>query len=795
MSDITQNWTVAKDGTIYNSLWSLPKSFWENFPRTTNVSNVTDGIAKIILTDSNSSISCSTCNSTFLNQKEFKEHCTSEWHVQNIKLTLRGQPSLSLNDFLNLSSNIDKDDNEISIEIDANEDEKDETKSEEVTSDSADSSDSNDDGSLGMPKRLVPWLTLPGRGAFVFSSGFFTRSEVKFRAIEDELFVANHLYNTWSNKKVAVLLIRAGRFAGSIFEGGKPVLHTVITTYAVRRKAGGAQSSHDSSKGNARSAGANLRRAGEAKLQEKVRILLNKDWAAVLSDCSLIFLSSSNTVDNVVYRSNKQSNGISNQQILDATKSSETAASFAPFTRDNNRLRRIPIQIERPTFAECCRVESELSNVHFVSQAALEEAQNEAKRVVEAKREAKKRKNTERQEKIARRIQQQQQLTIKNEGRNENSTAVLAQLSPLHAMCDAGGSLNLLLWTIARCLIDECAVSSIGAAWRWILQRVKVVPYLKASSSQTDSDDNLHDHFDDYLIPWDVYWLQESKKNPELFAIKDEEDDDKDEVADESMYIQKMNDKIASLLNSEIDSYSLPTFSSLPLKSETTPLLATFRKSLFLILNSVDGDIIDHLINNDLRTLSGGKDWRMVRDAEGHTALHVAAASNKPMHVYALLVLAKMDPSLIDLRGRTPFQLATDKNVRDMFRRARALLGEDEKLLGFSWLKAQVPEALDASSEREKAERDKEKKRRARIAKKVRDKQKQAVEKERKVKEEAEAERLKQEIMKGKTCTLCSKVYNGLPIERGGLKYCSTDCSYKHMRELAAAAAEARMKK
>ncbi|KAF2164593.1 hypothetical protein M409DRAFT_67732 [Zasmidium cellare ATCC 36951] len=85
------------------------------------------------------------------------------------------------------------------------------------------------------------------------------------------------------------------------------------------------------------------------------------------------------------------------------------------------------------------------------------------------------------------------------------------------------------------------------------------------------------------------------------------------------------------------------------------------------------------------------------------TPLHLAAASNSPACVTALLTKASADPSLRNADGKPPFDIAGDRPTRDAFRLARSQLGETR----WPWDAAGVPAALsqteaDARTARER---------------------------------------------------------------------------------------------
>ncbi|KAL3536928.1 hypothetical protein ACH5RR_000294 [Cinchona calisaya] len=100
------------------------------------------------------------------------------------------------------------------------------------------------------------------------------------------------------------------------------------------------------------------------------------------------------------------------------------------------------------------------------------------------------------------------------------------------------------------------------------------------------------------------------------------------------------------------------------------------------------------------------------------TPLHEAAKSGNPQTVLELLEQG-MDPCIKDERGRTPYMLVTEKEVRNTFRRFMAI-----NLDKWDWHAAKVPSALtkemEESQATKQAEKDAKKKARAKELKKLR---------------------------------------------------------------------------
>lgn len=116
------------------------------------------------------------------------------------------------------------------------------------------------------------------------------------------------------------------------------------------------------------------------------------------------------------------------------------------------------------------------------------------------------------------------------------------------------------------------------------------------------------------------------------------------------------------------------------------------------------------------------------------TPLHEAAKSGNAQLTLELLEQG-LDPCIRDARGKTPYLLASDKEIRNTFRRFMAL-----NLDKWDWHAADVPSALtkemEESQAAKQAEKDAKKKARAKELKKL----KKAREKEEKEKEKAKAQ-------------------------------------------------------
>eukprot|EP00741_Cyanophora_paradoxa_P019414 tig00021127_g18741.t1 len=135
----------------------------------------------------------------------------------------------------------------------------------------------------------------------------------------------------------AVFMCSGGHFAAVIMDREKEAIvqHKTFHRYTTRKKQGGTQSAADAQSGGHRikSAGAALRRYGEAALAEDVRGLVAA-WKPDLERCGLVFMCVSFSHRGLFFDGGEK----------------------APFSPRDGRLRRVPFMTRRPTFEEAKRV-------------------------------------------------------------------------------------------------------------------------------------------------------------------------------------------------------------------------------------------------------------------------------------------------------------------------------------------------------------------------------------------------------------------------------------------------------
>lgn len=137
------------------------------------------------------------------------------------------------------------------------------------------------------------------------------------------------------NKPIIVLFLRSGRFAAGVFVGDRCVVHTTSQRYTIRKGQGKAQSAQDSSR-RPKSMGAQLRRAGEVKLNEDVAETL-REWRAHVDRAALILVSCPKTMSKSLFGQG---------EVL---------------SKDDDRIRRVPLDLGRPTFEHVQVIQSTMT--------------------------------------------------------------------------------------------------------------------------------------------------------------------------------------------------------------------------------------------------------------------------------------------------------------------------------------------------------------------------------------------------------------------------------------------------
>lgn len=153
-----------------------------------------------------------------------------------------------------------------------------------------------------------------------------------------------------SGKTVVVFFVRSGRFAGAVFVRGECVHHRTTTRYTVRKGQGKAQSAQDSSR-RPKSIGSQLRRQGEEKLREDITEAA-MSWKASVDEATLVLVSCPKTMKKSFYDSLE---GI--------------------VSREDSRVRRVPLDLGRPTFENAVLIHDVLTTVTVRELGSAEESE------------------------------------------------------------------------------------------------------------------------------------------------------------------------------------------------------------------------------------------------------------------------------------------------------------------------------------------------------------------------------------------------------------------------------------
>lgn len=128
-----------------------------------------------------------------------------------------------------------------------------------------------------------------------------------------------------------LLLIQAGHSALGYFEGGEVIFHKVIKKYMVRAKQGKAQIGYLSTRGKSK-AGSRIRLANTVQFFEEINGKL-EEWA-MEDQVERILLSCPIRMQPLLYGSKVP----------------------PPFSKDDPRLRKVPLDVHRPDLEELLRV-------------------------------------------------------------------------------------------------------------------------------------------------------------------------------------------------------------------------------------------------------------------------------------------------------------------------------------------------------------------------------------------------------------------------------------------------------
>jgi hypothetical protein len=279
----------------------------------------------------------------------FRAHCQGEWHVNNLRRENESRVPLSHGDYLaQLVAQEDGgeiDDSALDVVSEEGEGEVALDQCDDVSPPAPSS-----DWSLVIPPRFsTPWLNHSALGVavcqcWVNSASIKNETDPLIRSRYTSDCVKGFFVDILIDKYfVIVLLVRSGRFAGAVFQQGKVLQHTSFKFYTTRAKSGKAQSTHDNqSSGSTKSVGSQIRRGQEKKFNEEIVGLISEKWKEYFCQgrfrCCLYVPKAAEFV------------------LFDK------AGPFAQGWRTDN-LHRVPLVVNRPSFAEVVKVHDTVMQV------------------------------------------------------------------------------------------------------------------------------------------------------------------------------------------------------------------------------------------------------------------------------------------------------------------------------------------------------------------------------------------------------------------------------------------------
>jgi len=280
---------------------------------------------------------CRSCDAAFGTLEEQREHFKSDWHRHNLKLKLMGVKSITDSEF------------------------QEQQQIDDESRNSSSSSDEEDDGPIWRPEEDAEVEDDKDGGDTNSKVKCYGSPKITFERQNGDtlsLFKAilqrdpkdddwlNGLNSISEKTKWTIMLCSGGHFAGAVFDGSKCLVHKALHRYTTRRKQGGLQCVKDAKGGgHQKSAGSNLRRHNEVKLQEEISELI-ENWRSDIDSSDFIFLHAPYHTRSCFFDS---SNGDAVLLVGDP------------------RIRSIPFQTKRPTFGEVSRVWQLLSTIEVIS--------------------------------------------------------------------------------------------------------------------------------------------------------------------------------------------------------------------------------------------------------------------------------------------------------------------------------------------------------------------------------------------------------------------------------------------
>ncbi|XP_070211217.1 tRNA endonuclease ANKZF1-like isoform X1 [Littorina saxatilis] len=301
-------------------------------------------------------MSCNFCSTVFANRTEQKAHFKSDWHRYNLKQQIKGDDAITEEQFEDMTGDVssisgsddtstsssNEDDTLVKLTLPASR----HKKSHVYESSDSTDSESEENASIMAATRRHPKVFLRnGEGQLLSMYRSVLYHKKNAPNTPAELLSMAEQAKKYSH--VAMVMLAGGHFSAAVFDGTTAVVHKTFHRYVVRAKRGTVQSVRDGQGSAPKSGGATLRRYNEAALALEIQELL-ASWSEQLKACHLIFLRTS-TYSRHIFFSGKT----------------------PIFSKDDQRVRTVPFTTGRPTFNEAKRAHQLLMAVECFGDESL----------------------------------------------------------------------------------------------------------------------------------------------------------------------------------------------------------------------------------------------------------------------------------------------------------------------------------------------------------------------------------------------------------------------------------------
>lgn len=296
--------------------------------------------------------SCKTCTAEFSSLEEQRSHFKSDFHRFNVKRRIIGRGPLNEDEFEEVAQGTFLKDDDISS-ISGSDEELDDpiTCGWQPRTESVNRSMSMKNQiliSLQSGEIVSIWksLLLGDREDLLpeHNNSMVKENDAKSLALADKEVIRrlqSLVKESRDQKNLRVVLLASGgHFAGCVFDGNNILSHKTYHRYVVRAKAGGRQSSKDSTGRMPKSGGASLRRYNEMALKKEILELLAA-WKCHLDSALCIYIYSPSINGQVFF-----------------------GGENPPLVYHDNRVRRMSFTVRRPTLKEAKRIYHQLTSVY-----------------------------------------------------------------------------------------------------------------------------------------------------------------------------------------------------------------------------------------------------------------------------------------------------------------------------------------------------------------------------------------------------------------------------------------------